>query len=175
MPSAGRSTSGRILTFETTVTMMILFWGAKKRQWKIKEGLRKSARKVSSAVKAVTTPLTPKKMTFSPVLEKKDRDDKFMKPKRDIPSTRLQKQPGQGSTYTATVTGNSRDLEKGLPDGGSVRVTAGGDRSESSSLHGPAQIKKDRKRPRPPSVSIPSSAFEMESPKTPMWQKVFGR
>jgi hypothetical protein len=151
--------------------MMILFWGAKKRQWKIKEGLRKSARKVSSAVKAVTTPLTPKKMTFSPILEKKDRgDNKFIKAKRDIPSTTLQKGPGQGQTYTATVTGNSRDLEKGLPDGGSVLVVAGGgDKSESSSLSGPAQAKKDRKRPRPPSVSIPSSAFEMESPKTPMW------
>jgi hypothetical protein len=171
---AGNRDPEHMLNLDDTVTMMILFWGAKKRQWKIKEGLRKSARKVSSAVKAVTTPLTPKKMTFSPILEKKNRGvDKFIKAKRDMPSTRLQKAPGQGQTYTATVTGNSRDLEKGLPDGGSVKVIAGGgDKSESSSLSGPAQVKKDRKRPRPPSVSIPSSAFEMESPKTPMWVSI---
>ena len=31
------------------------------------------------------------------------------------------------------------------------------------------------KRPTPPAVQVPQSKFEMDSPKTPLWSKVFGR
>ena len=63
------------------------------------------------------------------------------------------------------------DLEKGVPEV-TVKIEP---KSENDSSTEPMHEKKDRKRPRPPSVTIPSSAFEMDSPKTPVWKKVFGR
>ncbi|OAL24051.1 hypothetical protein AYO22_05932 [Fonsecaea multimorphosa] len=152
--------------------MAVLFYLAKKRQWKIKESIRRSARKVTSAVKAVTTPLTPKKMTFSPVEKRRRMEDTLRKAKEQLPpsnsSVANEKEAGSGSRSSST--GSSRDLEKGLPDC-AVSVEPKGD---YDSVMVKAE-KKDRKRPRPPSVTIPSSAFEMDSPKTPLWKKMFGR
>ncbi|OAP55967.1 hypothetical protein AYL99_10119 [Fonsecaea erecta] len=152
--------------------MTILFYLAKKRQWKIKESLRRSARKVGNVVKAVTTPITPKKMTFSPI-EKRRRTEHALKRANDqLPPSKStvtsEKEAESGSRSPST--GSSRDLEKGLR-GGAVDV-------ESKWGNDSVQVKagkKDKKRPRPPSVTIPSSAFEMDSPNTPMWKRVFGR
>jgi len=54
----------------------------------------------------------------------------------------------------------------------------GGDR-DSKTKEGPKPRSKNdgkgKDKLRPPKVEIPPSAFEMDSPKTPMWKKVFGR
>ena len=151
-------------------TAAILFFLAKKRQWKIKEGLRRSASKVKSAVKAVTTPITPKRMTFSPV-EKRNRGRVQEMTKNAAP---------EGLGIKADVSGRerARDLEKGAPSS-AVAAVSRGDDHDSKAKEGPKpRSKSDSKgqgKPRPPKVEIPPSAFEMDSPKTPMWKKVFGR
>ena len=156
-----------------SVTMTVLFFLAKKRQWKIKEGLRRSARKVTSAVKAVTSPLTPKKMTFSPIERKQRNEDTLKRANSQISRSkpdggRKAEQEGKSRTPSS---GNERDLEKGLRDV-TIKVET---KTDSDSTQGQQPARKDRKRPRPPSVTIPSSAFEMDSPKTPVWKKMFGR
>ncbi|KIW94824.1 uncharacterized protein Z519_04802 [Cladophialophora bantiana CBS 173.52] len=153
-------------------TMTILFYLAKKRQWKIKESIRRSARRFTSAVKAVTTPITPKKMTFSPVEKRRLAEDTLKKANDQLSRSKSdatnEKKPGSGSRSSST--GSSRDLEKGLTDS-AVKVET---RRENDAAGGTA-AKKDKERPRLPSVTIPSSAFEMDSPKTPLWKRVFGR
>ena len=137
----------------------------------MKETIRRSARKVTNVAKAVVTPLTPKKMTFSPV-ERRQRNEQSLKRANDellrsSPDAAKTKNGKLQTSRRPSASSSDRDLEKGLPDS-AVKVEA---KSE-----GEKQItKKDKKRPRPPSVSIPSSAFEMDSPKTPVWKKVFGR
>ncbi|KAK4945718.1 hypothetical protein LTR10_015066 [Elasticomyces elasticus] len=142
-------------------TIAVLFFLAKKKQWKIAEGLRRSARRVTSAVKAVATPLTPKKMTFtfSPVEKRRVAGDE------DGPFNGLDGRTG------AKMRINTADLEKG--DSVPVSVTpvvAGEDRTGGDGVR---ESKKEKKRP--PKVEIPNSVFEMDSPKTPMWKRVFGR
>ena len=159
----------------SAVTMAVLFFMAKRRQWTMKETLRRSARKVSSAVRAVTTPLTPKKMTFSPINAKQRNEALLKKANDEITRSRAdarksEKQRPQGSRSQPS-SGSDRDLEKGIP-ASAIKAEA---KSEMGSTAEEKPAEKDRKRPRPPSLSIPSSAFEMDSPKTPMWKKVFGR
>jgi hypothetical protein len=155
----------------STVTMAVLFFTAKKRQWTMKETLRRSAKKVGTAVKAVTTPLTPKKMTFSPI-ETRQRNEAALKKANDELSRPLTSEKAKRqASRSLSSSGSRRDLEKGLPEP-TVKVVV---KDEKDSTTGERPEKKDKKRPRPPSVSIPSSAFEMDSPKTPMWKKVFGR
>ncbi|KAH0829457.1 hypothetical protein FOPE_10686 [Fonsecaea pedrosoi] len=154
------------------VTMTVLFFLAKKRQWKIKESIRRSARKVTSAVKAVATPITPKKMTFSPVEKRRRMEDTLKNANNQLLQSKPNMTNGKDATggSRSSSTGSGLDLEKGLSDG-AVRVEPTGDNGSVKAK----SKKKDRKRPRPPSVTIPSSAFEMDSPKTPMWKRVFGR
>ncbi|KIW26077.1 uncharacterized protein PV07_09205 [Cladophialophora immunda] len=153
-------------------TMTVLFYLAKKRQWKIKDSIRRSARKVTSAVKAVATPLTPKKMTFPAVENKRQKGDTLKKANDQLlqstSNVTVEKEGASGSRSSSRRSG--RDLEKGLPDG-AVKVESTEDNDSIEAKSG----KKDGKRQRPSSVSIPSSAFEMDSPKTPMWKRVFGR
>lgn len=118
---------------------------------------------MTSAVKAVTTPLTPKKMTFSPI-EKRLHDEET--------TSKLKK----ANAEHRRETGNSqppkrqvRDVEKGVPD---VAVKDG---RSSDDVRNPLARRESKSRPRLPNVKIPSSAFEMDSPKTPVWKKVFGR
>ncbi|KAJ9614180.1 hypothetical protein H2200_002316 [Cladophialophora chaetospira] len=152
-------------------TMAVLFFLAKKRQWTMKETIRRSARKVTNVAKAVVTPLTPKKMTFSPV-EKRQRNEQSLKRANDelirskSDASKTEKVKIQTSR-SQSASSSDRDLEKGLPES-AVKVEPKSEGEEPIA-------KKDKKRPRPPSVSIPSSAFEMDSPKTPVWKKVFGR
>ncbi|KIW14449.1 hypothetical protein PV08_07233 [Exophiala spinifera] len=175
-------------------TTAVLFFLAKKRQWKIKEGLRKSASKVKNAVKAVTTPITPKRMTFSPIEKKKMPTARM---ERTTPCTR------KGLGIRAVDQDRERDLEKGTSvakvapvplgrgdssDTGESATVKSGERkrgdvgTDSDRKNGKTEDnvrtggkERSRSRPRPPMVNIPPSAFEIESPKTPMWKKVFGR
>jgi len=155
------------------ITMAVLYYGAKKRQWKVKENIRRSARKVTNGVKAVMSPLTPKKMTFSPIETRQRGDESFKRANEKLSKSRpgnVKKEKEQQNRDPSSSSSN-RDLEKGVPVT-TVRVEPQDDTSSTQETAGP---KKDRRRPRPPSVTIPSSAFEMDSPKTPMWKKVFGR
>lgn len=169
-----------------TATTAVLFYLAKKRQWKIKEGLRKSASKVKSAVKAVTTPITPKRMTFSPI------ENKGRGRVERTGSTR------KGLGIRAVDKDRDRDLEKGasVAQVAPARL-ARGDSSDSRQDESVKEIERKggktekhderensksdvvrnagKEKPRPPKVNIPPSAFEIDSPKTPMWKKVFGR
>lgn len=161
-------------------TTAVLFFLAKKRQWKIKEGIRRSARRVTSAVKAVTTPLTPKKMTFSPI-EKRLHDEET--------TGRLKKANAEHARETAKIQKKQQhqqdeeekkqqlekrkvhDVEKGVPEVAVSFRDDGGSQETSN----PLPRRESKSRPRLPNVKIPSSAFEMDSPKTPVWKKVFGR
>lgn len=149
-----------------TGAIAVLFFLAKKRQWKISEGLRRSARRMTNAVKAVATPLTPKKMTFafSPVEKRRvvgvDEENKLKRPRRGR----------AGERTTGAVT----DLEKDGSVPAAVTVVAGGEVDGLADGDGVEDVAKKDKR-RPPRVDIPPSVFDMDSPKTPMWKKVFGR
>ncbi|KAJ9634753.1 uncharacterized protein PV06_07053 [Exophiala oligosperma] len=192
-------------------TTAILFFLAKKRQWKIKEGLRKSATKVKSAVKAVTTPMTPKRMTFggkSPVENQRRRiggGGGGHTERTTVAATNPKKGLGIRAAASAMDDGihrdKDRDLEKGVAtvvaatqvtttapatrvvrdDGNGSGSDHEGDTESQNSknkiITGTQQgERKSRKeKPRPPKVEIPTSSFEIDSPKTPIWKKVFGR
>ena len=172
--------------------MTILFFLAKKRQWKVREGIRRSARKVTNAVKAVATPLTPKKMTFSPV-EKKLHDDQTEKTlKRANRELQTQRDVEKGLGIVGGVkveesnikgkgqTGVSRAGLHGIGGGSGSSTTTVTTVSSTMDLSGgddgtvPSKSK-SKSKPKPPNVTIPSSTVRTDSPKTPMWKKVFGR
>ena len=152
--------------------MAVLFFMAKKRQWTLKETIRRSTRKVTSGVKAVMTPLTPKKMTFSPIEKRQRADDSLKRANDQISRSKSDaaKNEKRQQIRDQSSSSSNRDLEKGLP-ASAVKVES---KVNNDSTHQPG-VKKDRKKPQLPNVTIPSSAFEMDSPKTPMWKKVFGR
>ncbi|EXJ93008.1 hypothetical protein A1O3_01564 [Capronia epimyces CBS 606.96] len=143
------------------ITLAVLYFLAKKKQWKIKEGLRRSVRRVGSAVKAVTSPMTPKMMSFPRATKNRYPDNSGDRSQKT--DTRLEAGPRSYSSRSNRV----YDAEKGLP-ASAIRV-------ETSETDSVKNQRKDGSRPRPPKVNIPSSSFEMDSPKTPMWKKVFGR
>lgn len=147
--------------------MAILFWGAKKRQWAVAETMRRSVRRVTTGLKNLT-PRTPHKMTFSPIEKRRAGDigDELLKSKTGKSRARMggrdmEKMGAAGGAGITVVTtqgraGSDGSLEKPLPQTGSA---VGG----------------KKQRPVPPRVQVPKSKFEMESPKTPMWNRVFGR
>jgi hypothetical protein len=66
-----------------------------------------------------------------------------------------------------------RDLEKGVPEYHQHAAASTGNKDDPTNptaTGAPVKI-----RPKLPSVRIPNSAFEIDSPKTPVWKKVFGR
>jgi hypothetical protein len=140
------------LNLPFTVTMAILFWGAKKRQWAVAATMRRSMKRVTTGLKAMT-PRTPHKMTFSPIEKSRNRKDSFgggaaLLHKKNPNPTQIEREkgstPSESSSYVATVTANGAGNE--VSSGGSGKKT----------------------RPVPPRVQVPQSRFEMESPKTPM-------
>lgn len=148
--------------------MTVLFFMAKKRQWKIKESLRRSARKVTSAVKAVTSPITPKRMTFAPIGNRKHTARSADLSKRVNEQGKSNQKEGKSSGSRSS---SENDLEKGLPES-TVKVKE----KVTSEAEGEGErAPKGKRKPKPPQVNIPPSSFEMDSPKTPMWKKVFGR
>jgi hypothetical protein len=101
-------------------------------------------------------------MTFSPI-EKKMHDTEI--------ASKLKRANSQHRAETPKKQPNrqTRDVEKGLPDV-AVRVESTSDEAGKT-----LPRRESKSRPRPPNVKIPSSAFEMDSPKTPVWKKMFGR
>lgn len=91
-------------------------------------------------------------MTFSPI-EGSGSEKRF--PKKD----QTRKQPTEATSEKSRSLSQDRDLEKGY--------------TQASTAQRKATIKKPR--PALPKVDVSKSAFDMDSPKTPMWVKVFGR
>lgn len=150
------------------MTTAILFWGAKKRQWAVAETMRRSVRRVTTGLKAMT-PRTPHKMTFSPI--EKRRAGSFGD------GLLGSKNKGTGGGFGGGSRPGGRDLEKAaaVSAGASTRDVSRGESVDAvppMAQHGEGRSKP---RPMPPRVQVPSSKFEMDSPKTPMWNKVFGR
>lgn len=139
---------------------------AKKRQWTVRETLRRSTRRVASGIKTVVSPLTPHKASFSPNFRtSKFSDRQSRRMKGPSPLRRGEKNAGIGlevdmEPLNSNTGRNGRhfDLEKG----DSSRVVM----SERSHGH----------KPQKPSISIPkSNAKVIEAPQTPMYAKMFGR
>lgn len=153
-----------------TVTTAVLFWGAKKRQWAVAATMRRSVRRVTTGLKEAMTPRTPHKMTFSPIVEKRrprrggSFGDGLLAGSKDHNNGQGQQGSWQGEEGMA---GPARgNLEKGQAAERVVR--------DESADGGQGQGRK-KQRPSPARVQVPESKFEMDSPKTPMWNKVFGR
>lgn len=161
-----------------TVITMLLFYKAHKRQWTVKEQIRHASHAFKN--KAHLTPRTPKVQTFSPV-EKKQAGTLGLNLIRDsrTPSPPIQPMPQPMSSLTRDETLGHHptwhgDLEKSSYGPITRELTP----NYSHSRNGSTQSNSDRgrkKRPTPPTLTVPQSKFEMDSPKTPIWQKVFGR
>jgi hypothetical protein len=149
------------------VASAVLFFRAKKRQWTVREELRRSARRVTRAVKAVATPRTPKKMTFALAERKGNHHAGHSADPSGMADTRRSEPPPQKQLRP----GLGLDLEKGLPESAVTLVNSVDPGRTSSNTSNVDKAKK----PRPPKVDIPTSAFEMDSPRTPVWKKIFGR
>ncbi|KAJ4507330.1 hypothetical protein HRR78_004103 [Exophiala dermatitidis] len=169
------------------VVLGILYFLAKKRHWKVKEGLRRSARRVGSAVKSVTTPITPKRMHFPS--QRRGQGQGFARyPLSGRPAGARHTRPGDDDLEKGTPAPIVRDLNvESEHESGSEREVAEpgkqnakkkvGNDDNANSGEG---AEKQKPKPKPPAVSIPSSSFELDTsgsgiPQTPMWKKVFGR
>lgn len=131
--------------------------------------MRRSVRRVTTGIKAMT-PRTPHKMTFSPV-EKRRRADSFG-------DGLLHGSNNKRSAVAAAAptARNARDLEKGGAAPTSTHnVKVWSEGAENVPVGGQRPAPGGKSRPVPPRVQVPASKFEMDSPKTPMWNKVFGR
>lgn len=128
--------------------------------------MRRSVRRVTTGLKAMT-PRTPHKMTFSPIEKKRAGSfgDGLLHKNNNNRTAAAAAAPPERS--------RARDMEKAAPAAAATTVTAGS-RSESPDS-APMVPGKKKQRPTPPRVQVPQSKFEMDSPKTPMWNRVFGR
>ena len=120
------------------VTLAVLFYLAKKRQWKVRETIRRTTTRVVRA-------MTPRNATFG--------KDALKSPKMN--NTK------QGRAFIR----KPGDVEKGFQ---SIDEQVADRTSEEQDL-------KKQKKKSPPANLQPSSHFEMDSPKSPMWTRVFGR
>jgi hypothetical protein len=134
-----------------TVSTAVLFYVSKKRQWEVAARLRRSVKRVGTGLTKVMTPRTPHKMTFSPIEKSRNGSGGHALLSR---SPDRQGRDGRGQ------------VEKELPAVREERADGNGLEPESGTK---------TKRPTPPPVQVPQSKFEMDSPKTPLWSKVFGR
>ena len=160
-----RSLFGHNILMKFTVTMAILFWGAKKRHWAVADTMRRSVRRVTTGLKNLT-PRTPHKMTFSPIEKRRA---------GDIGNGLLLKKATTGKPYNDSGK-MGRDVEK---------LAGGASASNESFVKPPMAVNQyqvtveggvRKQRPVPPKVQVPGNTkFEVESPKTPMWNRVFGR
>lgn len=155
---------------------MILFYKAQKRQWTMKEQLRHTGHTVKTAF----TPRTPKQMTFSPVeRERAGSSGRSLISSLPTPSPPMKPEPVSSRTRDETLGHHPsrpvHDAEKAAYLPTTRELTS--KHSHNRNLSSQSQIEKARKagKPLPPSLQVPQSKFEMDSPKTPIWQKVFGR
>lgn len=155
---------------------MILYYKAQKRQWTVKEQLRHTGH----TVKVAFTPKTPKQMTFSPVeRERAGSSGRNLIGGSRTPSPPMKPEPISSRTRDETLGHHPQrrvgDAEKAAhgPVTRELTPKPSHNRNPSSQSH----IEKARKngKPLPPSLQVPQSKFEMDSPKTPIWHKVFGR
>lgn len=134
------------------VTLTVLFYLAKKRQWQVRATIRRTTTRVVRAM----TPRTPH-FTFprSPRPDQQSHESKQRGAKRD------------------------RDVEKGFVS--IAEQLERSSEEESTKQNGPEhkrnQSDGDKKLPKPkPTINVPGSAFEVESPlKSPLWQRILGR
>ena len=171
--------------FNVIVSLMALWYVSMKRQWTKTETIRKSMKKVVEVIKTPKTPkimtLSPRtKTTFSPV-EKRcagSSGQNLIGGSRS-PSPPAKDERTSSRTRDETL-GHSpprqvRDAEKAA-DGLAVReLTPSYNHSRNTSTQSQSGDGKKKVRPTPPTLTVPQSKFDMDSPKTPLWQKVFGR
>lgn len=131
--------------------------------------MRRSARRVASAVKTVATPRTPHKMTFSPIEKKR-------------PGSLTRKNKKTAGEAVEVVQASRETASKTRPAVVTKNAGAEKDAAVRSSTYvvsvvaaeGEAKTK-PQKKAAPPNVAIPTSSFEFESPKTPVLARIFGR
>jgi hypothetical protein len=154
--------------------MAILFWGAKRRQWAVAETIRRSVKRVGTGLKNLT-PRTPHKMTFSPIEKRRagGAGDELL----------LQQQKSRNKISRS---GGMRDVEKFAAAAVASSTRQGSNESfvkqQEVPLGGPntwagGNVAK-KERPVPPRVQVPGNqkqVVESPTPKTPMWNNVFGR
>lgn len=163
-----------------TVSLATLFYISKRRQWRLAETLRRSVKRVGTGLSRVMTPRTPHKMTFSPMLSS---SEKQRNKHRNGSSTvliderdRLQSPDRSGNVHGngRKERGGERTAEKGLSTVNEENRNSSPSSQRSSSQDAQSG-RKSKRPPPPPPVTVPQSKFEMDSPKTPLWSKVFGR
>lgn len=146
--------------------MAILFWGAKKRQWAVAETMRRSVKRVTTGLKTLT-PRTPHKMTFSPIEKRKAGDigDDLLLYNNKSSSNKMPMrytEKSTGANAAAVVVGTKQGSNESLDGGQGVQGQVAGNGR--------------KQRPVPPRVQVPrNNNSQIESPKTPMWNRVFGR
>lgn len=153
------------------VTLSVLYFVAKKRQWEVRKSIRRTASRVSTAVKAMT-PRTPARMSFSP------RSPRFAAAQNDA-------RPFKRKPTQMKQTKIAPDLEKGFPSIDQTLQQRSSEESHDSKIDNPARplhVKKDSMNGRQkavqkpkPILTVPPSEFDIDSPKSPMWQRIFGR
>lgn len=130
--------------------------------------MRRSVRRVTTGLKAMT-PRTPHKMTFSPIEKRRAGSfgDGLLGKKNNGPRNggRDLEKAGTGTSTRDASRGESVDVVPPM-----AQQLRPGEQQQMQQGQG-----RKKPRPTPPRVQVPSSKFEMDSPKTPMWNKVFGR
>lgn len=136
-----------------SVTLAVLFYLAKKRQWQVRQTIRRTTTRVVRAM----TPRTPAKMNFgsSP------------------------KSPGPGKTTFNDRSKRPRhgDVEKGFQSIDQQLLRSSEESTKEKHKHSRSTSdNKNLKLPKPkPTIAVPSSEFEIDSPKSPFLNRVFGR
>lgn len=144
------------------MTLAVLFYLAKKRQWQVRQTIRRTTTKVVRAM----TPRTPAKMSFSP-----------LSPRLDRQTTTLAEKDKDRPRNNGL---NIRDVEKGFT---SVQTRVERPSNEDSTSRKESRdrllnnvLKKNANLQLPLQTSdMPRSHFEVDSPKSPMWHKFLGR
>ncbi|KAK5103126.1 hypothetical protein LTS08_003930 [Lithohypha guttulata] len=146
------------------VTLAILFYFAKKRQWQVRQTIRRTTTRVVRA-------MTPRTATFG----------------KGVLSPKLNQQGHTFAHKNKDMTSNGRhgDVEKGFKaqDGEIARPSEESDESkpkQKQAMHtrNGSEVDKNKRLPKPkPTIDVPRSHFDIdESPmKSPMWQRLFGR
>lgn len=140
------------LTFP--VILAVLFYLAKKRQWKVRQTIRRTTTRVVRAM----TPRTPAKMNFgssprSPSANKQAFGEKNKKAKHG-------------------------DVEKGFQSIDQQLLRSSEDSQKQKQQHGrnTSDADTNKKLPKPkPTIAVPRSELEIDSPKSPFLNRVFGR
>lgn len=133
------------------------------------------------------TPRTPHKMTFSPIEKRRKGSEgidlvKTHKSSSSLPRGRDVEKTGPTKTYNVTISG-------GPPPPPSLQHSRSQSQSRSASHNRGLSLNTDiemqdggrtgakikEKKPLPSIVQVPQSRFDHDSPKTPIWNKIFGR